>query len=331
MVTKWTQNGHRMVNNKKKSKCLTSWFMNVPLAENSPLALLNFYNLDTLEEVFLKLCVKAEKENGGKIQMLQSWTGSTRSKNGNLGLVYPGITACNDDLSIQAISYCAKNPSKKLQPEEAKVIRDSRGLNQDFTEIFPPKKAKNFNLTWPNLAVLLALSTKNVIKLSRNLTGLLFVFLLPIIEVVFFCTAIGADPKNLKFAIVNDEFSGSGNCTVKDGCDFNNLSCRFVTYLDQKETFLLEYVEEIEEAEEMVKNGQVWGFAHFHSNFSEAFLNRIWNHMDSDEITRLQSTTQVSFINCTQTYGEFLQIQLKYSVSRALYFLISEWYIDMHY
>ena len=36
---------------------------------------------------------------------------------------------------------------------------------------------------------------------------LLFVFLLPAIQVVFFCIAIGRDPTGLHLAIVNDEIS----------------------------------------------------------------------------------------------------------------------------
>ena len=38
---------------------------------------------------------------------------------------------------------------------------------------------------------------KNLIKMMRNFTGLGFVFLLPAIEVVFFCIAIGRDPIQL--------------------------------------------------------------------------------------------------------------------------------------
>ena len=60
--------------------------------------------------------------------------GSTRStlsrKHQNLGVVYPGITACNGDLSIQNLSYCAKNPSQKLPPAEAKAIRQQRILSK---------------------------------------------------------------------------------------------------------------------------------------------------------------------------------------------------------
>ena len=55
------------------------------LAEDSPLQLLNIYGLETLEQVFLKLCVKDDKEstsasnvdqNCQKPPMLHSWTGN---------------------------------------------------------------------------------------------------------------------------------------------------------------------------------------------------------------------------------------------------------------
>ena len=55
------------------------------LAEESPLQLLTIYGLVTLEQVFLKLCVKDDKESGSqstnldqncqKPPMLHSWTG----------------------------------------------------------------------------------------------------------------------------------------------------------------------------------------------------------------------------------------------------------------
>ena len=49
------------------------------LAEDSPMQLLNIYSLNTLEEVFLKLCVKEESQGHRIPSMLQNWTGSTRS------------------------------------------------------------------------------------------------------------------------------------------------------------------------------------------------------------------------------------------------------------
>ena len=115
------------------------------------------------------------------------------------------MTACNDDHSIQALSYCAKNPSQKLPPDEAKSIRllrkntklDDVATGADVDGVFKTKKSFDF----PHLSVMFALIMKNLIKMSRNFTGLLFVFLLPMVEVVFFCIAVGQNPKNLPFAI----------------------------------------------------------------------------------------------------------------------------------
>ena len=92
-------------------------------------------------------------------------------------MVYPGITACNGDLSIQAISYCAKNPSQKLPPEEAKSIRKQRILlkNQkvgfENDEVFVEnvksyKRGAFFDL--PIWTTLMALMMKNLIKMMRN-------------------------------------------------------------------------------------------------------------------------------------------------------------------
>ena len=57
------------------------------LAEDSPLQLLTIYGLETLEQVFLKLCIKDEKDSTTvsssadqicqKPPLLHSWTGNT--------------------------------------------------------------------------------------------------------------------------------------------------------------------------------------------------------------------------------------------------------------
>lgn len=43
---------------------------------------------------------------------------------------------------------------------------------------------------------------------------------------------------------------------------------------------------------EAAKDGNVWGVASFHQNFSEAFLDRIWSQTESTEKSRNQSTAQ---------------------------------------
>ena len=45
------------------------------LAEDSPSQLLTIYGMNTLEDVFLRLCVKDDNKVANKISLNQSWTG----------------------------------------------------------------------------------------------------------------------------------------------------------------------------------------------------------------------------------------------------------------
>lgn len=42
----------------------------------------------------------------------------------------------------------------------------------------------------------------------RNVGVMLFIFALPVMQVILFCLAIGRDPTGLKLAIVNNEMIG---------------------------------------------------------------------------------------------------------------------------
>ena len=62
---------------------------------------------------------------------------------------------------------------------------------------------------------------------------MLFIFALPVMQVVLFCLAIGRDPKDLKIAIVNHEMIyGNKSCPVTEDCNFSHLSCRYLKFLD---------------------------------------------------------------------------------------------------
>ena len=306
------------------------------LAEDSPMQLLNIYSLNTLEEVFLKLCVKEESQIRIP-SMLQNWTGtgSTRSissRKQQNGVMYPGITAFGNDRSIQAISYCAKNPSQKLQPSQAKVIRsqfessvpkDSEDLDE---EVFYPSKNTRHCCHWdaPSMTTLMALMIKNVIKMMRNLTGLLFVFLLPAIEVVFFCVAIGQTPTKLPFALVNLENPEVNNCSYKSGCSFGNLSCRLANYYEQDETFDLRLYSNESLALQAVQDGQVWGYVSFDANYTAALVDRMWNYMQVSPLTRNQSSTQVHLDMSNQQVAMTLQKALTLGFSNFISDLLSD-------
>lgn len=53
-----------------------------------------------------------------------------------------------------------------------------------------------------------ALLQKNILRMWRNVGVMLFIFALPVMQVILFCLAIGRDPTGLKLAIVNNEMIG---------------------------------------------------------------------------------------------------------------------------
>lgn len=62
---------------------------------------------------------------------------------------------------------------------------------------------------------------------------MLFIFALPVMQVILFCLAIGRDPIGLHLAVVNHELNQSGaNCEFNDACSFKMLSCRYLQNLD---------------------------------------------------------------------------------------------------
>lgn len=61
---------------------------------------------------------------------------------------------------------------------------------------------------------------------------MLFIFALPVMQVILFCLAIGRDPTDLKLAIVNHEMDWENQtCEIESGCLEGKLSCRYLDFL----------------------------------------------------------------------------------------------------
>lgn len=52
-----------------------------------------------------------------------------------------------------------------------------------------------------------ALLQKNFLRMWRNVGVMLFIFVLPVMQVILFCLAIGRDPTGLRLAISNMEMN----------------------------------------------------------------------------------------------------------------------------
>lgn len=52
-----------------------------------------------------------------------------------------------------------------------------------------------------------ALLQKNFLRMWRNVGVMLFIFALPVMQVILFCLAIGREPTGLKLAVANMEMN----------------------------------------------------------------------------------------------------------------------------
>lgn len=80
------------------------------------------------------------------------------------------------------------------------------------------------------------------LKSLFNCSGLLLLFLFPVLQCTCFYLAIGDNPKNLKIGIVNDEVNHYEDCfntslittyVHDDTCDLNKVSCRYLSRIPQ--------------------------------------------------------------------------------------------------
>uniref|UniRef100_A0A6P7FGR9 ABC transporter G family member 20-like n=1 Tax=Diabrotica virgifera virgifera TaxID=50390 RepID=A0A6P7FGR9_DIAVI len=159
-----------------------------------------------------------------------------------------------------------------------------------------------------------ALLQKNFLRMWRNVGVMLFIFALPVMQVILFCLAIGGDPKGLKLAIVNHEKNFTNltyqECEYEKGCKFGNLSCRYVDTINTT-TIIKQYYATPEEAKEAVRTGNAWGALYFTENFTDALVARMALGKDADEETLDQSEVRVWLDMSNQQIGIILQRDLQ--------------------
>lgn len=141
-----------------------------------------------------------------------------------------------------------------------------------------------------------ALLQKNFLRMWRNVGVMLFIFALPVMQVILFCLAIGRDPTGLKLAIVNHEKNYTNQsyqeCSFDYGCKFSYLSCRYLNNL-RNTTIVKEYYPDPDSAVEAVRLGHAWGALYFTENFTDALVARMALGKDADPETLEQSEVRV--------------------------------------
>ncbi|EFX79372.1 ABC protein, subfamily ABCH [Daphnia pulex] len=137
------------------------------------------------------------------------------------------------------------------------------------------RQNRPFRVSLPSQHRLVALIRKNYLQTFRNIGIVLFIYLMPPFLSTVFNATLGHDPTGLKLAIVNDELDPSQGRICSSNttdCTYSMLSCRYLHYI--KDKIIQVPYDNVSEALEAGRNGQVWGVIHFGHNFTKEFQIR---------------------------------------------------------
>ncbi|XP_046993217.1 ABC transporter G family member 20 [Schistocerca americana] len=285
------------------------------LAEESPHVLLSMYGCQSLEEVFLKLSRRQGNGANGSDNLNISNNISLASLHWGKkdGPVYvteeSGVVGLNfhqsKEVLIQdtsnGVGYHEMNGGTKAMGSTTAVDCDDCGDCSNCGNLTTRGKMR-------------ALLQKNFLRMWRNVGVMLFIFALPVMQVILFCLAIGRDPVGLHLAIVNHEmnFSNVEDCPVDGNCSVSNLGCRYLKHL-KSETIIKDYYPDPQSAVNAVKNGDAWGALYFTENFTDALVARMGLGRLADEETLDQSEIHVWLDMSNQQIGLMLNRDLQFA------------------
>ncbi|XP_072378316.1 ABC transporter G family member 23-like [Diabrotica undecimpunctata] len=179
-----------------------------------------------------------------------------------------------------------------LAREDKQRRRSSLPGLEKFNKIKPKTKTshnciKSFSVDRKRFGALL---DKNWKQFYRNITGIFFLLSFPLLEIGAFLTSVGRDVSNIPIGIVNNELMDCSNFTSNGTtdpyaffqCHFYNMSCRFLTHLEDPMINKIFYPN-VDDAMLGVKQGDISGIIYMPKNFSENFELR-FDTRDPDDI-----------------------------------------------
>ncbi|KAF5307918.1 hypothetical protein FQR65_LT06485 [Abscondita terminalis] len=162
---------------------------------------------------------------------------------------------------------------KQTNVDEDEEFVKSTFQIQNLSDTEVPIKIKQKNYLKP-------IVKKNFKWMYNNPILTIFSIIVPCFQAVVFYGTFGHDPANLNLAIVNEETLTKNCGSIK--CDSVELSCVFLTYLDESK-FNLIYYDDEESAIKSVQNGKSHASIHFSSNYSLALKERLNMKFDKSE------------------------------------------------
>ncbi|CAH2004702.1 unnamed protein product [Acanthoscelides obtectus] len=279
------------------------------LAEESPAVLLSMYGCTSLEEVFLKLSRKQTQSQ----QAVQQQPEPPQLAPPNWG-GKKDVAVSNEEGGVVGLNF---HQSKEMLVVDSNGHLDAMGKSSPSKTVADTcQDCASGCSEWTTTGKLRALLQKNFLRMWRNVGVMLFIFALPVMQVILFCLAIGGDPKDLKLAIVNHEANYTNMtyqyCPTKPGCKMEFLSCRYLEALNVS-TIEKVYYPDPNAARLAVSEGEAWGAMYFTENFTDALVARMALGKEADEETLDQSEIRVWLDMSNQQIGITLQRDLQLS------------------
>ncbi|XP_053619497.1 ABC transporter G family member 23 isoform X2 [Plodia interpunctella] len=279
------------------------------LAEESPQALLTMYSCISLEDVFLKLSRKQGQTN----QVVElNVTGGALGLNKMSKREEAPYAA--EDAQVVGLNFHQSKEVLIVENGQAASNGDVSNLPGKVTEAVTTEcndcTSNCFNLT--SRGKIKALIQKNFLRMWRNIGVMLFIFVLPVMQVILFCLAIGRDPSGLKLAVVNDDVHViDGYCPFNSSCSMKNLSCRYLEQLT--EHTVKEYYADLSAALSAVREGEAWGALYFNENYTDSLVARLALADTADDETIATSEVEVWLDMSNQQIGLMLNRDIQFS------------------
>ncbi|XP_057380012.1 ABC transporter G family member 20-like [Daphnia carinata] len=304
------------------------------LAEDSPDNLLINYNLSSLEDVFLKLCMKDEGNNQEQQQpkiLERTVSSSSMRRNvarpkqpstGHDNMAFDRGTSQSDiseigvdcqDLRNTRVSQvttadCNANVTTNIGTIPSVATYASQTYSAPANKKAAGKrKNQMFRMTLPSMRRLYGLLHKNYMMMFRNLGIFFFLYFLPAFQATIFNVTLGREPKGLKMGIVNDEVDASQGrvCNYTTDCTYSMLSCRYLRYI--KDNIIQIPYDNVADALQAGKDNEVWGFLHFGHNFTEEFELRQTDGDSANLENIIRSRINVKMDSTNQQIDVFIE------------------------
>ena len=228
------------------------------LQEGRPDDIIAQHGCESLEQVFLQLCRRAEEENDddakGEEQSVQEDAQADEQRQQQPQQTRRRTAAVEAKAEERTGDGAWVNGSLSGSTSDASLLPSSP-LNSGVEEAqSAPPLSSLLSSYLPRWSFLLACMWRNLTRFRLNIPALLFVFLLPSVQVILFCIAIGKDPQGIALGLVNHDRGG-------------NYSEAFASALTAERLVVWPFDSEAE-ALHAAKLNEVWGYALIPTNYS---------------------------------------------------------------